>query len=151
MNRWALVENGLVQNIVEQDTMPTIGGTWINVTGMFVGPGFTYNGVDFFAPVVVVNRFITKYAFRNRFTQVEKEDLELAAAHNPADTQAAKRQAARIRLWMEDIRSADYIDLNSTKIINGVNAMETAGVVGTGRANEILNNPITEEEEYQRR
>jgi hypothetical protein len=150
MKRWALVYNGLVQNVVEQDTQPTIGGTWIDVTGMFVGPGFTYDGANFFAPVVVINRFITKYAFRNRFTQVEKEDLELAAAHNPSDTAAAKRQAARIRLWMEDCRNADYIDLGSSRIINGVNAMETAGVVGTGRANTILNAAITDDEAYHR-
>lgn len=93
-------------------------------------------------------RYITKYAFRSRFTATEKEDLELAAAHNPADTVANKRQAARIRLWMEDIRSADFIDLDDTRIINGVNAMETNGIIGTGRAAIILGDPIEENERY---
>jgi hypothetical protein len=93
-------------------------------------------------------RYIRKYAFRSRFTATEKEDLELAAAHNPADTIAAKRQAARIRLWMEDIRSADYIDLDDTRIINGVNAMETNGIIGSGRAAIILGDPIEEDERY---
>jgi hypothetical protein len=95
-----------------------------------------------------LRRLITKYAFRSRFTQTEKEDLELAAAHNPADTAPAKRQAARIRLWMEDIRSADYIDLDDQRIINGVNAMETAGIVASGRADIILGDPIEEDERY---
>lgn len=94
-------------------------------------------------------KWITKYAFRRRFTDQEKEDLELAAAHNPSDTVANRRQAAKIRLWMEDVRQMDFINLEDPKIINGVNAMETNGIVGTGRAAQILSTDIGEGERYE--
>lgn len=101
-------------------------------------------------PVPPRPKRITKYAFRMRFTDQEKEDLELAAAHNPADPIANRRQAAKIRLWMEDIRQMDYINLENPKIINGVNAMESNGIIGSGRAAEILSTEISEDERYQR-
>jgi hypothetical protein len=92
---------------------------------------------------------ITKIAFRDRFTSTEKEDLQMAAVINPSDTAQQKRQASKIQVWLEDIRSSDYIDLTNTRVINGVNAMETVGIIGAGRAAEILSLEIREEERYR--
>ncbi len=92
---------------------------------------------------------ITKIAFRDRFTATEKEDLQLAAVINPSDTAQQKRQASRIQSWLEDIRNMDYVDLTNARVIAGVNAMETVGIIGVGRAAEILSLEIQDDERYR--
>lgn len=92
---------------------------------------------------------ITKIAFRSRFTSTEKEDLQMAAVINPSDTAQQRRQASKVQSWLEDIRNATYIDLTDTRVVTGVNAMETVGIIGTGRAAEILSLEILEEERYR--
>ena len=51
-----------------------------------------------------------------------------------------------IKVYLDDV--ATFIDLSRADTIAGVNALETAGILADGRANEILTNPITSEEEY---
>lgn len=42
MKRWALMNDGACVNVVEQDAMPSIGGDWVDVTGLHVGAGMRY-------------------------------------------------------------------------------------------------------------
>ena len=46
--RWALIIDGLVANVVEQDDEPQIGGQWVACGD--AGPGWTYDGSDFAPP-----------------------------------------------------------------------------------------------------
>ena len=39
MRRWALMQGAVCANVVEQESMPHIGGEWVDVTGLPVGPG----------------------------------------------------------------------------------------------------------------
>lgn len=39
MKRWALLSGAVCANVVEQDDQPSIGGEWLDVTGLSVGPG----------------------------------------------------------------------------------------------------------------
>jgi hypothetical protein len=54
MKRWALVKNGIVSMIVEQETEPTVFTSdtafWVDVTDVFVGPDWLYDGEDFSPP-----------------------------------------------------------------------------------------------------
>jgi hypothetical protein len=50
MKRWALVVNDVAVQIVEQAEMPGLPGTWQEVTGLFVGPGFTWDGTNWNPP-----------------------------------------------------------------------------------------------------
>ena len=43
---------------------------------------------------------------------------------------------------MQKVNAAKYIDLARQDTIDGVTALETAGILASGRASEILNNPI---------
>lgn len=81
---------------------------------------------------------ITRLAFRNRFTQAEKVALELAALDDPAATMAQRQQAAAIRVHLADVAASTFIDLGRADTRAGVQALEAGGLIGVGRALEIL-------------
>ncbi|MHB8123992.1 MAG: hypothetical protein ACYDG4_18050 [Desulfuromonadaceae bacterium] len=85
---------------------------------------------------------ITRLAFRNRFTQAEKVALELAALDDPAAPMAQRQQAAAIRVYLSDVNSASFIDLSNDGTRDGVVALEAGGLIGVGRALEILDAPV---------
>ena len=49
MKRWALIKNGVVDNVVEQETQPQISGTWVECPS-YVGPGWLYENGEFLPP-----------------------------------------------------------------------------------------------------
>jgi hypothetical protein len=85
---------------------------------------------------------ITRLAFRNRFTQAEKVTLELAALDDPAATMAQRQQAAAIRVYLADVATAIFINLDDAATRAGVQALEAGGLIGAGRALEILDAPV---------
>jgi hypothetical protein len=85
---------------------------------------------------------VTRLSFRNRFTQAEKVALELAALDDPAATPAQRQQAAAIRVYLSDVNAATFIDLSSDGTRDGVEALEAGGLIGVGRALEILDAPV---------
>lgn len=95
-------------------------------------------------------RRITKLAFRNRFTPAEKAAIELASVHNQslAVNDPANLLAAGLRASLADQRDAAFIDLNRTDTRDGTHMLETYGLIGTGRAVQILDAPITDQERY---
>lgn len=49
--RYALINSGLVANVVEQDSTPTIPGTWVACVACGnAGPGWAYDGSAFTPP-----------------------------------------------------------------------------------------------------
>lgn len=78
-------------------------------------------------PVPVTN-IITKLAYMNRF-----QDAELAAIFTAAKT------SVEVEIWLEKFKVAEDIDLADPVTIAGVHALEAFGLIGTGRAGEILN------------
>lgn len=84
------------------------------------------------APVVVVpeaapERRLTKLQFRSRFTLTEK-----VALYTAAESQVL------IRIFLDDVNAAEYIDLNDPVTVAGVEALESYGLIAEGRAQEIL-------------
>jgi hypothetical protein len=132
MARWALIRAGTVATVVEQVTAPTVdlGGQWVDVTGLHVGPGYTYDGTDFAAPAVV--RLITPRQLWQRFTAAERESLEDLAM---TGTASVKKKLAAFKTY---VMTGMTVDLDDDYIIASVAAMETAGVIAAGRAAEIL-------------
>lgn len=70
---------------------------------------------------------LTVLSFRSRFTDAEK-----IAIYTAAQTEVA------VRVWLDDLSVAQEVDLADQRIISGVNAMEFGGLIGAGRATEIL-------------
>lgn len=85
---------------------------------------------------------ITKLAFRNRFTQGEKVAIEIAQLDNTAASMPARAQAAALRASQGDLLVASFIDLQRPDTRDGVHILETAGLLASGRALEILDAPI---------
>ena len=65
--------------------------------------------------------------FRNRFTQDEKIAIYTAA-----------KQVVAIQVWIDDLASAKDVNVTHDQTIAGINALESAGLIGAGRAAEIL-------------
>ena len=77
--------------------------------------------------VPAVSRRITKLAFRNRFTDLEKLALYTAA-----------ESSVQLRVYLDDLSAAEFVDLDCPATVAGVQALEQAGIIGAGRAAEIL-------------
>ena len=77
--------------------------------------------------IIVVNKTITKYQLLARFTQEERIALYTEENNN-----------ITIKVWLEMFRAAQNIDLKDQTTIDGVTALETAGIIAAGRAAEIL-------------
>jgi hypothetical protein len=91
---------------------------------------------------------ITVLAFRNRFTKTEKITMDLASIDNVNATMQQRQLAAAIRVDIKDSDNATYIDLQRPETRAGVNALETYGIISTGRSAIILDTPITPIERY---
>lgn len=136
MNRWALIEGGTVSTVVEQDDEPGIGGTWVEITGQAVGPGFTYDGTSFASPVVVESRIITKVAMlTRRLTQAEFVGILTAAKADVA-----------IEAWKYVFDAASTIDLDSQNTKDGMALLVSKNLLTQARADAILNDPVQPEE-----
>jgi hypothetical protein len=152
---YAYLRSGAVAHISDRPDEPWTDGTPIQFdpAAVAVDFGFTYDagtGV-FSAPGALprADRRITKLAFRNRFTQAEKITIELAALDNPAASMPARQQAAALRASLKDQENASYIDLDRADTRAGVQGLETAGILASGRALQILDAPIQDVERYK--
>lgn len=101
------------------------------------------------ALVLAPDTRITRLAFRNRFTMAEKVAMEIASLDDPGAAIALRQQAAALRANLADIASASYIDLTQPDTRDGVLALESAGLLATGRAAAVLDSPVVDSERYK--
>ena len=94
---------------------------------------------------------ITAIAFRERFTQVERTDLEMAMRDLTTDTNNQRKTAAKLRWNLYDQGVSTYINLNKSRIRDWVTDLGVAGIITPARASEIINAPITDHELYVQR
>jgi len=78
-------------------------------------------------PVSTPRLRLTKREFRNQFTFAEKQAIYTAA-----------ETSVDIRIFLDDLMAAKYIDCDNSDTVASVSALETATLIGTGRADEIL-------------
>lgn len=95
---------------------------WVNDGN---APRATYLSDSAAAPVE--HRIITKLAYMNRF-----QDAELAGLYTAAKT------VIQVEVWLEKFKMSENIDLDDPRTVGGVQALEAAGLLGPGRAAEIL-------------
>ncbi len=89
-----------------------------------------------------LGRKITPLAFFNRFTQAEQVAIELASLDDQTAPMQNRQVAAKLRVYVRNVNVAAYVDLDRADTQAGVNDLETAGLLGVGRANEILSAPV---------
>lgn len=71
---------------------------------------------------------ISKLAYMERFT-----DDELTAIYGAAKVSMA------VAVWLEKFKLAEFIDLSDPRTLAGLQALESNGLIGPGRALEIQN------------
>ena len=70
----------------------------------------------------------TQLDFLKRFTEEEEIAIYTAA-----------EQSILVRVWLDKFKMAkDYIDITDERTISGIRGLEAAGIIGVGRAEEIL-------------
>ena len=68
---------------------------------------------------------LTRYEFRSRFTTAEK-----IAMYDSTDT--------IIKIFLDDIQAAEYLDVADQATIDGVNYLEAQGLIAAGRSADVL-------------
>lgn len=68
---------------------------------------------------------LTRYEFRSQFTTAEK-----VAMYDSTDTV--------IKIFLDDVQAAEYIDVTDQATIDGVAYLETQGLIAAGRSTDIL-------------
>ena len=81
------------------------------------------------------NTRITVLAFRKRFTLEERVALEKRA-----------REDAMIRVFLDDVAAATYIDLTDPDLRECLEAAAALDVIGVDRVAELLDAPVSEAE-----
>lgn len=102
-----------------------------------VSVGDKYLDGEFIRPNVILPKVITKLAFKQRLTQAERIAIRAAASSNPI-----------VFDFLDILDSATFVDLQRADTIDGINAMEVAGLLAVGRATEILNAPVQDYERF---
>lgn len=93
-------------------------------------------------------RRMTRFAFRQRFTPQEKVAIEIASMDNPSLPIEARAQSALLRVLLTDMHTATFIDVMRQETRVGVMQLELAQLIGHGRAAQILDTFVTDEEAY---
>ena len=73
------------------------------------------------------SRILTRLEYMNQFT-----DAELAAIYTAA------KSVVEIEIWLEKFKVTTEVDIDDPRTVSGVQALEGAGLIAAGRAQEIL-------------
>lgn len=146
----AIINNNIVESVkdmTEQEIEEIIPHCQqvIDVTNLNPQPahGWIFSGNTFEPPKNVdgsPKMTITRLAFRNRFTLAEKAALYTAAA---------SPQGLPIKIYLDDLSAATFIDLSRQDTIVGIQTLAAIGVLTNARAQEILTTPPTLIEVYK--
>lgn len=132
--RWALIEGNLVANVIEQENEPTIGGTWVDITGQHVGPGYSYDGTNFFPPAPAPG-IITKIAMLTRLTDAEYVGIL-----------AASKTDIQVEAWKVKFDATGTINLSDSRTIAGIDLLVSKGLLTQQRAEQVLTDPVQDSE-----
>lgn len=117
---------------------PTINGQRVRETTYFDDGTFGVVEYTFEGAEPVQDWRITKLAFKQRFTQGERIAIREAAKTIP-----------EVYDFEDLVDSATFIDLQRSDTVTAVNAIEELGLIGKGRAVDILTAPIQDIEQYR--
>lgn len=134
MKKYVRILNGKVNSIVIEDDkveeLQNAGVEIIDVTDIIPQPqtGWLYDSVtEIFSepPVSKPITIIPNIILWDRFIETEKETL-LGSANK------------KIKKFLYELRIRSEFDLADQKLIDAINAFESAGIIGANRAKEIL-------------
>jgi hypothetical protein len=118
MQRWALIKDGVVDSVVEQDEQPQIEGDWVVLEDGY-GPGDYYSGDVFIHPDPVddpAKWLIDIGPFFDRFGAVK---FSILTSANPL-----------VRALVTDIQCRKWVDLQRPEVEQGLDMLISLGVSG---------------------
>lgn len=128
--RYALIQGGIVANVVEQDEPPEIDGQWVACGD--AGPGWTYSGGNFTASEVVnpTEWLIDVGPFFDRFGASKMAILTSANT--------------TVQALVKDLQIRKWIDLQRADVAAGIDALIALGVAGVDAALKasVLTTPV---------
>lgn len=130
MNYYADVNSDNVCVSVQETTgnLGTHAAHLIPVSGYEVLGKKLVNGVwEDYTPPTVRKAILTKLEYMDRFT-----DAELAGIYTAA------KSSVQVEVWLEKFKLATDINIDDPRTIDGLQALEAAGLLAAGRAAEIL-------------
>lgn len=139
----ALIQDNLVIGIVDMNdgliqSIDSMFQQIIDVSSMVPQPqiGWSFDGTNILGSTVSVK--ITKLAMRQRFTFTE-----LCALTSASET------SLPVKVLLDNLSVATYIDLSRTDTRGGINLIASAGLITQLRADAILNTMPRVEEVYR--
>jgi hypothetical protein len=131
MKRWAIIEDNKVINVTIGEQLDP---SWVECPNDDIAIGWSYDD-EFHAPEPVIQEevppvrisTISKLDYMDRFTNAELAGIYTAA-----------KQSIQVEVWLEKFKLATHIDLDDPRTISGVHSLEAAGLIGQGRAEDIL-------------
>lgn len=142
-NNYALIQNGLVSSVILADAAVVQadfpGAVLIDGMNPTPGVGWSYANGTFTAPPPPTppppsNPVFTKIAYMNLFTQPEL----IACFNYPNNTNLTTDQKAELTVFFQYFNAADTVDMTQTPTQQGLQLLESCGLIGTGRAAQIL-------------
>lgn len=153
----AIIENGIVANVIVADAWPNS----IDVTDVTPrpGPGWAYDGATFTPPPASQQPepdpnpdgsgpLLSNYAFDMRYTLPERIAIERLALQKNEDGEFTDT-ALGVQVNLERAKKAKYTDPNYEPTRKGVMMFVTLGALTAARALEILDAPILPHEEWR--
>lgn len=95
---------------------------------------------------VPTNRKITVFALRQRFTLEERVAIDLASIDNPSASAEVRQMSAVLRVMLDDMKTATFIDLDNPLVGQMIGMLEQYGLIATGRTSEIIDTVVLESE-----
>jgi hypothetical protein len=126
-NFYQEVERGTLQRICDLDgntLLDATGPAWIVDANP---PQPVWAREDGPIPTYPPPRILSRLEFRNRFTMEEKVSIYAAAVTN-----------VTIAVWLDDLASAENVDLDSALTRQGVQGLVTLGLITEARRDQIL-------------
>lgn len=129
-SRYAIVENGTVTNVIEGDGSSDFMASFPNAVALKSpgGIGSTYSGGNFSVPptpAASAHNWISATKFLLRFTTQER--IAIRTSTDPI-----------VQDFIGLINTAVDVDLTDPATTQGVQYLESSGLIGSGRAAQIL-------------
>ena len=128
---YAVVENGVVTNIVVSDS--ALFPNWIQSDVAQIG--WTYDGAAFHppapSPTPVLPPIITRLAFRYRLTDAEYVGILNAA-----------KMDVEVAAWVETFNIVSQVNLDDPRTKSGLDMMVSKNLLTAQRETEILTAPV---------
>jgi hypothetical protein len=156
---FALVKDGKVVNVIvaDSDFAAALRSEYdevVDVTGIPCGVEWSRTAEGFVddrpqSPVEEAPpapRHITPLALLRRLTIAEEVALELSSVDNTSAGFDQRAQAAAVRVAVRRLTSAKFIDLDDPELAATLAGFEQAGLLGAGRAAEIVSAAVQPQE-----